>query len=494
VTCLCHRRGEVRLLMLFFLLLHSASVFAQANGGQATPLLVPLPVSIEWGESIYPWAESKLIADRFTFLAGTQTLKFQFSNQTPGFLGGSQFQGLPGGYRITEFSLARKWGKIHAFRSLGFNPRTVPPAQARCFTGAALEMPRSILGANLSAYLLRAAPDARAPLPGISRMATPVGSQVGLALSRELGQKTRILAEWVQTNYSASSALPGDRSLLSGGTRRGLMVKFDSTLSKTDLNFTLITRDEGLANPAMPMYRPANQTLRLDVRRKFKQHQFQYGYLFDSQRAVPILQWAVRGVRDQTVRWFYAPKRLPQIAASHTWSRQHAANRNEEEETSRLSLAKTLRRINASVAILWISRVDLRSSCPVLARHAATADATFEIRKDTRLHVRYEIGRLSQLMLLQRLSTSGLQLDTRIHLWEGKLSVMPAFDFRRQGGDSPALRLSAARFAVAAQIKLPRRFPGTNLLINLGSQHFKSAGRPGQGGRELSLHWNFKRM
>ena len=325
-------------------------------------------------------------------------------------------------------------------------------------------------------------------------MAAPVGAQVGLALSRELGKKTRILAEWVQTHYAASSALPGDRSLLSGGTRRGLMVKFDSTLSKTDLNFTLITRDEGLANPAMPMVRPAKQTLRLDVRRKFKQHQFQYSNLFDSQRAVPILQWAVRGVREQTVRWAYAPKRLPQIAASHTWSRQHAANKHEEEGTTRLSLGKTLRRINASVALLRISRVDLRSSCPVLARHAATADATFEIRKDIRLHVRYEIGRLSQLIFLQRLSTSGLQLDTRIHLWTGKLSLMPLLDFRRQGGNSPALQLSAVRFAVAAQIKLPRRFPGTDLLINLGSQQLKYVGRPGQGGKELSLHWNFKRM
>jgi hypothetical protein len=481
------------MLMLSFLLLPSASGFAQANGGQAIPLLMPLPVSIEWSESIHPWAESKLVADRFAFLVGTKNLKFQFSNQTPGFLGGSQFQGLPGGYKITEFSLAREWGTIRAFRSLGFSPRTVPPAQARSFTGAALEMPRSILGTNLSAYLLRAAPDAHARLPGSSQMAAPDGSQVGFALSRELGKKTRLLAEWVQTHYSASSALPGNRSLLSGGTRRGLMVRFDSTLSKTDLNFTLITRDEGLANPAMPMYRPAKQTLRLDVRRKFKQHQLQYSNQFDSQRAVPILQWAVRDVRDQTVRWAYAPKRFPQIVASHTWTRQHAANRHEEEGTTRLSLGKALRRLNASVALLRISRVDLLSSCPVLARHAATADATFEIRKDTRLHVRYEIGKLSQLLFLQRLSTSGLQLDTRIPLWTGKLSLMPVLDFRKQGGNSPALQLSAVRFAVAAQIKLPRRFPGTDLLINLGSQHLQSAGRPGQDGRELSLHWNFKR-
>ena len=493
VTCRCCRWGWALRLTLSWLLLPCASGIAQTNGGQAPTLPVPLPLFIEWSEAIHPWADRKLTADRFTFLAKTKDLRLQFSNQTPGFLGGSQFQGLPGGYRITEFALARKWGTIHAFRSLGFSARTVPAAQARSFTGTALELPKFILGANLSAYLLRAAPDARAGLSGSSQMAAPAGTQIGLALSRQLGKQTRLLAEWVQAHSAAPSSPPEDRSPLSGGGRRGLLVQLDSALSKTDLNLTLTTRDLGLANPAMPIYRPAERILRLDVRRRFKQHQFQYSNQFDSQRAVPILQWEVGGVKEQTVRWTYAPRRLPQLAAAHTWSRQHAAGRHEEEQSTRLSLGKTFRRISASLALLQTSRTDLLSSCAVLARRTAAVDATFMIRQGTQLHMRYEIGRLSQAVWLRHLSTSGLQLDTRVRLWADRLSLMPVLDYRRQADNSQVSALSAVRVAVAAQIGLPRRFLGTDLLVNLASQHLSSAGHPGRGNRELSLRWNFKR-
>jgi len=493
VTCLRGRLGRVWVLPLSWLLLPCASGFARTNGGQAATPPVPLPLFIEWSEAIQPWADRKLTADRFAFLARTRDLRLQFSNQTPGFLGGSQFQGLPGGYRITEFALARKFGTIHAFRSFGFSPRAVPAAQARSFTGAALESPKFILGTNLSAYLLRAAPDARARLPGSSQMAAPAGTQLGLSLSRDLGKQARLLAEWVQARFAAPSSPSGARSPLSGGMRRGLMVKFDATLSKTDLNLNLITRDLGLANPVMPVYQPGKRTFRLDVRRKFKQHQFQYSSQFDAQRAVPILLWEGMGVKEQTVRWAYAPRRLPQVTASHTWSRQHAAGRHEEELATRLSLGKSFRRMSASLALLRTSRADLLSSSPVLAHHTAAVDATFMIRQGTQLHMRYEIGRLSQPVWLRRQSTSGLQFDTRVRLWAERLSLVPVLTYRRQADDSPASALSAVRFAVAAQIGLPRRFPGTDLLVNLASQQLSTAGRPGQGSRELSLRWNFKR-
>ena len=493
MTRLRCQRGRVWILILFWLLLPRASGFAQTNEDRAPTSLLPFPLSIEWSEAIHPWADRKLTADRFAFLARTKNLKLQFSNQTPGFLGGSQFQGLPGGYRLTEGALTRKWGTIHAFRSLGFNPRTVPAAQARTFTGAALELPKFILGTNLSAYLLGAAPDARARPPLSNQMAAPSGAQIGLALSRQLGKQTRLLAEWVETHFAVPSSPLGDRSPLSGGMRRGLMVKFDGALSKTDLNLTLITRELGLANPAMPMYQPAKQTLRLDVRRKFKQHQLQYGNQSDSQRADPILRWEVMGAKEQTVRWTYTPRRLPQIAASHTWSRQHADSRQEEEETSRISLGKTLRRLSAGLALLRTARTNLLSSCQVLARHTAAVDATFMIRQGTQLHMRYEIGRLAQPVRSQHLSTSGLQFDTRIRLRTDRLSLIPVLDFRRQADSSSADALSAVRVAVAAQVRLPRRFPGTDLLVNLASQYRSSAGQPGQGSRELSLRWNFKR-
>jgi len=84
-------------------------------------------------------------------------------------------------------------------------------------------------------------------------------------------------------------------------------------------------------------------------------------------------------------------------------------------------------------------------------------------------------------------------LDTRVRLWADRLSLMPVLDYRRQADNSQVSALSAVRVAVAAQIGLPRRFLGTDLLVNLASQHLSSAGHPGRGNRELSLRWNFKR-
>ena len=487
-----HLRDRVFFLVLSWFPLLCTSGFAQANVGQAAAPPLPLPLSVEWSEAIHPWGDHKLAADRYAVLAKTKNFKLQFSNQTPAFLGISQFQGLPGGYRITEFALTRKWGTIHAFRSLGFNPRSVPAGQARSFTGAALELPKFIAGTNLSAYLLRAAPAARARQPA-GQTAAPDGSQIGFAVFRGIGKQSRLLAEWVQTHYGTASSPSGDRSPLSGGLRRGLVVKFDGILAKTDLNLTLATRGLGLASPAMPVYQPAKRSLRLDVRRKLKQHQLQYSNQYESRQAVPVLQWGFMGVKEQTVRWAYAPRRLPQISASHTWSRQRAAGRLENEETSRLSLGKTLRRINASLALLRTSRTDLQSSCLVLDRYTAAADATLRIRQDTQLHVRYEMGRLAQPAWSQRLSTSGLELDTRFRLWTDRLSLVPVFTYRRQADRYSASALSAARIAVAAQIRLPRRIPGSDLLVNFASQHLSSTGSPGQGSREMSLRWNFKR-
>jgi hypothetical protein len=166
----------------------------------------------------------------------------------------------------------------------------------------------------------------------------------------------------------------------------------------------------------------------------------------------------------------------------------------EEEQTYRLALDKSFRRINGSVSVFHTTRADIQSVRPLWDRTVLAGDATVAIRKDQRLHIRYEENAMLQRTIAQRLSVSSLQFDTRFSLWGSKLSLAPAVDLRRQGGSSPAFDMSAARITLSATIKMPRRVPGTDLLINFASNHVSSMGHPDLNHAELTLRWNFKRM
>jgi len=490
MTASLRRRLLLIALLSSLLVLPGRIGFAQTNGRKTEFVGLPLPLSIEWSESFDLQAQNRLLANRFKLLAGTSNLNLQFSNQAPAFLGGKQFQWLPGGYQLTELALSRKWGSIYGFRSLGYSPRIVRPEFARTFTGAAAEVPRAVLGTRLSTYYLYAAPQAQLS-EGISAPA-PNGSQVGFTLMRELRKDAKLEAEWTQTRFSSSSPTSGNGAAFAGPARRGLLAKLTGTYARTDLNITYRTRDEGLANPAAPTYGPAERTLWVDVRRKLKKHQFQYSSQLDGQRAVRTLGIAVMDVREGTFGWTYTPRRLPLISASQTRSRQARAGKPEDEETFRFSLAKSIRRVNASLMFLRGTRVDTQSSRPLWERTVLMGDATVEIRKDERLHAHYETNRLSQLTISQLVSVSSLQFDTRINLRQNRLSLAPVLDMRKQGGSLPALDRAGIRIALSALIKMPRRIPGTDLLINWASIHTRSTGRPDQDSTELIVRWNFR--
>lgn len=493
VTYSLRLRGAGCALLAAVLILPCGIGFAQTNSSKVGPVTLPLPISLEWSESLNPWAQSKLATDAFKLLAGAKSVKLQFSNQAPVILGGKQFQGLPGGYQLTEFSLARKWGTIYGFRSLGYSSRIVRPELARTITGAGVEAPNSIFGTRLSAYFLQATPTSQARHNSNSLIGSD-GSQVGLTLARALGKGARLQAEWTQTHYSSHISPSANLTEFAGRAHRGYWLRLEGVLARTDLNLTCVTRDEGLANPAAPYFGPAKRTVWLDVRRKLKRHKFQYSGQVDDQRAAPTLGLTVRDVREGTFLWTYTPGHLPQISASQTWSRQTTAGKPEEEKTYRLALDKSFRRINASVAVFHGTRADVQSARPLWDRTVLAGDATVAIRKDQRLHIRYEENAMLQRTIAQRLSVSSLQFDTRFSLWGSKLSLAPAVDLRRQGGSSPAFDMSAARITLSATIKIPRRIPGTDLLINFASNHVSSMGRPDLNHAELTLRWNFKRM
>ncbi len=436
--------------------------FAQTNGSHASLPQFHLPISLEWSESLDPRAPNKLATEGFKFQGGTRNLKMKFSTQAPGILGGKQFQWMPGGYQLFEFSLSRKWGSIQGFRSLRYNARIVRPDNARAVTGAGVEVPKSLLGTCLSAYFLHAAPTTEARLSQSNTLAGSAGSQFGLTLTRELKKGARLQAEWTQTQHKfrSSSAIKSGGSL--GGARRGLMMRFEGVLARTDLNSTFIARDEGLANPAAPAYGPGKRNLRLDARRKLKGHQFQYSAQSDVQKASPFRGFPMDDLREHVASWSYASKRLPQFSASQTWLWQTVAGRQEEETGLRLSVARSVRKVNASMTLLHAQRTVAHSSSPLWQRTVLTGDATIEIRKGRQLHARYETSTMQLPTIRQEVAVSSLRLDTRVNMWGEKLSLAPALDIRRQGGSLPALGRTAARLGLSAQIKVPRWIPGTD--------------------------------
>ena len=401
---------------------------------------------------------------------------------------------MPGGYQLSEFSLSRKWGSIQGFRSLRYNSRIVLPEYARTITGAGLEIPKSLLGTRLAAYFVHAAPTQAARLSrrqhpgGIGRF--PIRFHSGAVLNK----RARFQAELTQAqheNRSFSAIKSGEPSRRA---RRGLMMRFKGVLARTDFNATFLAKDEGLANPAAPAYGPGNRNFRLDARRKLKGHQLQYSAQSDAQRSAPYRGFPRGDVQEHIASWSYASKRLPQFTASQTWLRQTAAGRPEEERGYRLAVAKSVRKVNASMTLLHALRMDALSSRALWQRTVLAGDATIEICTGRQLHARYETSTMQQLTIRQHVDVSSLQLDTRINLWGEKLSLTPTFDIRRQGGSLPALGQTAARLGLSVQIKVPRWIPGSDFVVHCTANHIRTAGSPDWSRADLTMHWNFKRF
>ena len=151
-------------------------------------------------------------------------------------------------------------------------------------------------------------------------------------------------------------------------------------------------------------------------------------------------------------------------------------------------------RVGSSLAFSRGFLQDLKTSGLLWQRTGISGDATLEFRKDLRLHVRHENTLLKQRMIAREVSNSTLQLETRISLYSGALSLSPALHIRRQAADPPDLNLAAMRFLLLAGVRLPRYVPGIDLRMNFASHHVHARGRQSQNGAEFSMRWNLKRM
>jgi hypothetical protein len=494
LACLNRSYVLVCLFLVSLLVIRSPAGSAQTSRGKNEPVILPLPFKMEWGQSLNPWAQTKLNTDRYRFLAGSKTVQFQFSNQAPGFWGGRQFQGLPGGYQLTDFSIARKWGTIYGFQTVGHNSRMVRSEMARSITGAGVEAPKPLFGTRIAAYYLHGAPGKTGRSSYRDSMPGSAGSELGLTLARNLGKKVKIQAELVQTQqripFSASANEYGARR----GRRNGYWARLDGTLARTEFGLTYVDRGEGLSNPAIPRYGAGNQGIWLDARRKLKRHQFQYSGSSNVQRTSPLLGLAAREVREDTIRWTYSAGRLPQISVSETWNRQASASRFEEESICRIAMDKSIRRVNAAVAMVHARHLGSQSSGIMWDRTVLSGDFNIGITKEHRFHMRYEVNGLRQHALSQRLSSNILQFDTRFALFTGRLSLAPSLDLRRQNGNLPIFDVTAARITLATQIQMPRRIPGTDLSIYFGSNSIYTAGHSVSNRTEFTVRWNFRRM
>jgi hypothetical protein len=467
------------------------SGFAQSNNSY--PGILPLPVSMEWSESLTPFAKEKFATDRYRMKGGTEHFTLQYSNQPPVFLSGKKFQGLPGGYRFTDVSWRRDWGTLYGFKSSGYNAHRLNPSSARSLTGAGFEASESLFGSGFLVYLVHAAPTRLEMNTSANPLAKSGGTQIGAAISRKLTEHAKVQAEWTQSHNRAEFSSSIMQSNPGGIAGRGFQTRFEGTLASTCLVLSFLSRGEGLANPAVPKYGAGRQALSIDVRRKLSKHQFQFSSRSDVQKDSSALRTAGKDVREETIQWIYELRLLPRIAASYTWSRQNTASRRELEKNLRVAVSKKFSKMNASLTLTRGGRSDLRSlPRPLWDRTTATGDVTLEIRRDLRLHVRYEKSGMRNFTISQLVKGSGLRFDTRFNLWTGRLSLAPVVDFRSQDGNNPALSRSSIRAILTAGIKLPRYIPGSDLLMNFSSNHVSLPGRPFQNGAELSMRWSFK--
>jgi hypothetical protein len=494
MRCLGVRHSAVLMLLGAALLLPHHHGYSQAKETQASPFSLRLPLSLEWNESFNPLTLNKLAVDGFKFQGGQKNFKMQYSMQAPAVLGGKQFAWMPGGYQTAAFSLFRKWGSIEGFQTVRYSARMVYPGYSRTITGTGVEAPKAIFGARMSAYFLHAAPTSEARQLQNPSITGSIGDQFGFTLARDFKNGAKVRAEWTESLHKPGLTTAQQTTGTFRGTRSAFMLGLDGSLAKTELSTALVLRDEGLANPAAPAYGPAKQNVRASARRKFKKHQLLFTIQSDDQKSALYRGSIDSSVREESAEWTYTNKRLPQIVAFQSLSRQTVAGRWEEEQGYRLSLTRSISRVNASLSLHRALRSDLSTQQPLWDRMVLSADTTIEVRKARRLHLRYETTGMTMNTISQQIMSSALQMDTRVAFWGDKFSLIPTMDFRRQTGTLQAYYLSTARMGLSAQIKVPRWFPGTDFLVNFALNHARVPGLPDWNHTDLTMRWNFKRL
>jgi hypothetical protein len=276
--------------------------------------------------------------------------------------------------------------------------------------------------------------------------------------------------------------------------RGAFMLRLDGRLAGNEIGSTFVNKDEGLSNPAAPAYGPGSASLNVDIGRTFKGHQFLYSRQTANQRSTLPMGFAARDAGSNRAGWAFTPWRLARIQLSRSRSREAQGGRGEAEDQLVIAVSRSIRRLSASVTCNRTGRMELPSTRLLWSREVMSGDASLDLAKGRRVHLRYEANETRLRAAGQRISNSVLQADAQLNFGGEKVSVSPGFALGRQSGTLPSFDLSTTRLAIAAALRLPRWIPGVGLFINLGTHRAATAAGVKSGSTDLIFLWKFKRI
>jgi len=315
------------------------------------------------------------------------------------------------------------------------------------------------------------------------------GTQAILTLARDFKHGFKLQSEWTRSRQEWE---PGKQPTHG---ESGSFIKLSGKILKTDTTFTYRAQDAGLVNPVAPASGQGKNLLALDMKRTIKGHKFQYTRQMNTKTTFRSqgLQLTT-GVNQDSLRWSYAPKILPQMAASQTWNTQSAPGKMQAEENLALSLNKGLKRLILGMSYLRGARIDQINTLDLWERTGWVGIASFEVQNGRKLNFHYETSEMTLLPTSEVLTSESLRFNTRLGYWEDKLSFVPILDYQKNGDNQGKLNTSLINFVITALMKLPRYLPGAEVIFTVSSHHLSALGRPVQQNSGFVVQWNLKHL
>jgi hypothetical protein len=271
-------------------------------------------------------------------------------------------------------------------------------------------------------------------------------------------------------------------------------MKLGRKTAKTDFAIAVRSHGEGLVSPATAVQDRDRSWLALDLRRTFKGHELQYSNQINAQKRVLSPRMPSINVREESLRYTFSPRHLPQLSAAQTWISQRSNGKREYEEDLRLAMNKGIKRLSLGFAYLRGTRFDEFAFRPLWERAGLIGDAGIEFQKGRRLTVHYESSELMLRNTPQLLNMESVQVGTRMAYWQDRVAFMPAADYRHQRDSRGLLDMSLFNFALSVLLKMPRCVPASDLMISITARRLSAVSLPDQNTAGLILQWNLKRL
>lgn len=463
---------------------------AREGDGKQNIVALPLRLSMEWTELFNPGAPSRLVTEGFALGGGTKSLRLQYSTRAPAALGGMQFQWLPAGYRLAEFTASGKLGSVGAFRSTGYNTALERSGFRRPVAGAGVELARALFGFRLKGSAVRSSPGEGGANLGSGLRRGEAATQIDLASGREWNGGARLRMEWSRSVISPGPPGQGGPGVRKAQSGDAWMVRFEGAPLRSEVAFALTDRDGGFVNAALPTLAPGGGNLRADLGRKVRGQTFRYSARSDwlhppHAQGAPGLR-----AREDTVGWSWSRAPLPRIEASYYRKRRAAAGTRESEGGLRLSLSRAFGGLRAAGLYVRARRADLLSQRTLWDRRALSGELVFEMRAGRRLDVRYEANDLMPAGSPAALRTRILKADAFLEAWDKRISLAPVIELVGQRGGRAA---TALRATLGVRIVPPHWFPGADWMIRLAASRTASAAYSARTFTDLAFRWSFRR-